>query len=170
MSAPLMEILSGKRKLDADIPISLGSGARERTIARPFSVPQKLSARQLGEPAKAIHVPRIELGPHPWQGRVIPLYYTCFPAGCRKSAIYIHCLLLSYTVKRFSPSKGSSSYLQERRVAVESLLAVAKQLQAAHPALAKQLENKINVPDHHLLDTFMQTVKAAFDVRFHTFS
>jgi hypothetical protein len=30
-----------------------------------------------------IHMPRIELGPHPWQGRVIPLYYMCSGYTCQ---------------------------------------------------------------------------------------
>ena len=50
-------------------------------------------------------------------------------------------------------------------MAVESLLALAKQLQAAHSVLSDKLRNSINIPDQHSLDTFMQTVKASSDVR-----
>lgn len=49
-------------------------------------------------------------------------------------------------------------------MAVASLLAVAKELQMAQSALARKLENSLHVPDQHLFETFMQTVKAAFDV------
>lgn len=55
--------------------------------------------------------------------------------------------------------------LQERRIAVESLLAVANQLQSAHSVLSDKLRTSINVPDQHSLETFMQTVKASSDVR-----
>ena len=55
--------------------------------------------------------------------------------------------------------------LQERRVAVESLLALASQLQSAHSVLSEKLRNSINIPDQHALETFMQTVKASSDVR-----
>ena len=44
------------------------------------------------------------------------------------------------------------------------MLAIAKQLQEAHAAMSRKLENSLNVPEHHLLENFMQTVKAAFDV------
>lgn len=48
---------------------------------------------------------------------------------------------------------------------MESLLAVAKQLQSASGVLSEKLQTTMNVPDHHSLDTFLQTVKAASDVR-----
>ncbi len=54
-------------------------------------------------------------------------------------------------------------------MAVESLLAVANQLQSAHGVLSEKLKNSINIPDQHSLDTFMQTVKASSDVRLSVF-
>lgn len=55
-------------------------------------------------------------------------------------------------------------WLQERKVAVDSLLAVGRQLQEAQPALAERLVGRSDIPDQHSLDTFLQTVKAAHDV------
>ena len=54
---------------------------------------------------------------------------------------------------------------QERKVAVDSLLAVAAQLQEAQPLLMEKLVARSDIPEHHSLDTFFQTVKAASDVR-----
>ena len=48
---------------------------------------------------------------------------------------------------------------------MDSLLAVAGQLQGAQGALAERLVGRSDIPDQHSLDTFFQTVKAASDVR-----
>ncbi|KAK9823710.1 hypothetical protein WJX72_004829 [[Myrmecia] bisecta] len=60
---------------------------------------------------------------------------------------------------------GNMYGLQERKVAVDSLLAVAAQLSSAHSALANKLVGRADVPEHRTLDAFFQTIKAASDVR-----
>ncbi len=50
-------------------------------------------------------------------------------------------------------------------MAADSLAAVAGQLTAAQVALSEKLVGRSDVPDHHALDTFFQTVKAVTDVR-----
>ena len=59
----------------------------------------------------------------------------------------------------------SSFALQERKVAVDSLMEAANQLQKAHHAFADKLMGRIDVPEHHSVDQFFQTVKAAADVQ-----
>ena len=55
--------------------------------------------------------------------------------------------------------------MQERKVAVDSLMAIAKQLHAAHHALADKLMGRQDVPEHYALDTFYQSVKSSSDVQ-----
>lgn len=55
--------------------------------------------------------------------------------------------------------------LQERKVAVDSLMAVANQLHAAHHALADKLIGRQDLPEHYSLDTFYQSVKSSTDVQ-----
>ncbi len=55
--------------------------------------------------------------------------------------------------------------VQERKVAVDSLMAVAGQLHSAHHALADKLTSRSDLQEHHTLDAFFQTVKAAADVQ-----
>ena len=55
--------------------------------------------------------------------------------------------------------------LQERKVAVDSLMAIAKQLQSAHHALADKLMGRQDLPEHYTLDLFYQSVKSSSDVQ-----
>lgn len=55
--------------------------------------------------------------------------------------------------------------MQERKVAVDSLMAIARQLHAAHHALADKLVGRQDVPEHYNLDLFYQSVKASSDVQ-----
>ena len=57
------------------------------------------------------------------------------------------------------------SNLQERKVAVDSLLVIGRQFQAAQAALTDRLAGRSDISEHHSLETFLQTVKAASDVR-----
>ena len=50
-------------------------------------------------------------------------------------------------------------------MAVDSLMAVAKQLHGAHQALADKLMGRHDLPEHHTLDLFYQSVKACADVQ-----
>ena len=49
-------------------------------------------------------------------------------------------------------------------MAVDSLDAAAKRLQVALPLLTKLVGSSPHVPDHHTLENFRQTLKAAHDV------
>ena len=49
-------------------------------------------------------------------------------------------------------------------MAVDSLDAAAKRLQAALPLLTKLVSSSPHVPEHHTLENFRQTLKAAHDV------
>lgn len=55
--------------------------------------------------------------------------------------------------------------MQERKVAVDSLMAVAKQLHLAHHALADKLMGRQDLPEHYNLDLFYQSVKSSSDVQ-----
>ena len=55
--------------------------------------------------------------------------------------------------------------LQERKVAVDSLMAVANQLHAAHHALGDKLIGRQDLPEHYSLDTFYQSVKSSTGVQ-----
>lgn len=55
--------------------------------------------------------------------------------------------------------------MQERKVAVDSLMAIAKQLHSAHHALADKLVGRQDLPDHYTLDLFYQSVKSSSDVQ-----
>lgn len=50
-------------------------------------------------------------------------------------------------------------------MAVDSLMAVAKQLHSAHHALADKLIGRQDLPDHYTLDLFFQSVKSSSDVQ-----
>lgn len=50
-------------------------------------------------------------------------------------------------------------------MAVDSLMEAANQLQKAHHAFADKLMGRTDVPEHHSVDQFFQTVKAAADVQ-----
>lgn len=54
--------------------------------------------------------------------------------------------------------------MQERKVALDSLLAIGQQLQEAQPLLGERLAGRSDIPEHHSLDIFLQTVKAVSDV------
>ena len=53
-------------------------------------------------------------------------------------------------------------------MAVDSLMEAANQLQKAHHAFADKLMGRTDVPEHHSVDQFFQTVKAAADVQVRT--
>lgn len=55
--------------------------------------------------------------------------------------------------------------VQERKVAVDSLMAIAKQLHSAHHALADKLLGRQDLPEHYTLDLFYQSVKSSSDVQ-----
>lgn len=55
--------------------------------------------------------------------------------------------------------------MQERKVAVDSLMAIARQLHSAHHALADKLVGRQDLPDHYTLDLFYQSVKSSSDVQ-----
>lgn len=55
--------------------------------------------------------------------------------------------------------------MQERKVAVDSLMAIARQLHLAHHALADKLVGRQDLPDHYTLDLFYQSVKSSSDVQ-----
>ena len=57
---------------------------------------------------------------------------------------------------------------QESKGAVDSLMEAANQLQKAHHAFADKLMGRTDVPEHHSVDQFFQTVKAAADVQVYT--
>jgi hypothetical protein len=68
----------------------------------------------------------------------------------------------------YVPSVGLLKQLrgvQERKVASDSLAALAGQLTGAHTALTEKLVGRSDVPEHHSLDSFFQTIKAVPDVR-----
>ena len=50
--------------------------------------------------------------------------------------------------------------MQERKVAVDSLMAIAKQLHSAHHALAEKLMGRQDLPENYALDLFYQSVKS----------
>ena len=50
-------------------------------------------------------------------------------------------------------------------MAVDSLMAVANQLHAAHHALGDKLIGRQDLPEHYSLDTFYQSVKSSTDVQ-----
>lgn len=55
--------------------------------------------------------------------------------------------------------------MQERKVAVDSLMAVANQLHSAHHALTDKLTGRQDLPEHYILDLFYQSVKSSSDVQ-----
>lgn len=55
--------------------------------------------------------------------------------------------------------------MQERKVAVDSLMAIAKQLHSAHHALAEKLMGRQDLPENYALDLFYQSVKSSSDVQ-----
>lgn len=55
--------------------------------------------------------------------------------------------------------------MQERKVAVDSLMAIAKQLHSAHHALADKLLGRQDLPEHYTLELFYQSVKSSSDVQ-----
>lgn len=50
-------------------------------------------------------------------------------------------------------------------MAVDSLMALAKQLHSAHHALADKLMGRQDLPEHYNLDLFYQSVKSSSDVQ-----
>ena len=55
--------------------------------------------------------------------------------------------------------------VQERKVAVDSLMAIANQLHSAHHALADKLMGRQDLPEQYALDLFYQSVKSSSDVQ-----
>eukprot|EP00884_Botryococcus_braunii_P000884 jgi/Botrbrau1/10797/Bobra.0064s0003.1 len=62
-------------------------------------------------------------------------------------------------------NSGNMFGLIERKVASDSLAALAGQLTGAHTSLAEKLVGRSDVPEHHSLDSFFQTIKAVPDLR-----
>lgn len=60
---------------------------------------------------------------------------------------------------------GNLYGLQERKVAVDSLMAVASQLHSAHHALTDKLMGRQDLPEQYALDLFYQSVKSSSDVQ-----
>ncbi len=85
-----------------------------------------------------------------------------FPAHNELGTCRIKCFPSDQSLKEITSLRCA---VQERKVAVESLMAIANQLHSAHHALADKLMGRQDLPEQYALDLFYQSVKSSSDVQ-----